>query len=396
MAELHDIETALATLLSDIVPLATELLPLEQAAGRVLAETLYAKHDMPPANNSAMDGYALRAADAGKRLPISQRILAGHAPSPLVQGSCARIFTGGVLPEGADSVVMQENVEVEGNEAFIPTPVEVGNNVRYRGREICAGEPLMVAGERINAAGLGFLASQGIASVNVSRRPRVALLSTGDELIMPGQALAPGQIYNSNRFMLTQMLHDFGAEVMVIDNVIDTFEATRDALKQAAQETDIVVTSGGVSVGEADHVRPAVAELGQIDLWRLAIRPGKPLAMGRIGKARFIGLAGNPVSSFVGSWLFLRPLLGRLMGCPAMQTLPELSAQANFSTRTAGRTHYMRVKVHFDNEGIRAEAYDDQDSSVLRSCVYADALAVIPAHTEISRGDRVRCLHLLA
>ncbi len=393
---MHTLEQALAALLADVAPLSTERVSLAMAAGRVLAETLTAQLDTPPFDNSAMDGYALRAADAGRVLPVSQRIMAGDAAAPLAANSCARIFTGAPLPAGADSVVMQEQVESRDDGVYIPAPLAQGNSVRTRGREITCGETLIEAGTRLNSAALGFIAGQGIAEVAVTRRPRIALLSTGDELKMPGETLAPGQIYNSNRFMLSDLLPRFGAELTRVEHVADTSQATREALARAAAETDVVVTTGGVSVGEADHVRDALEQLGQLDLWRLSIRPGKPLALGRIGDTRFVGLAGNPVSAFVGAWLFLRPLLGALQGAAAMSELPRISARAAFDTTTAARSHYMRVALTFEGGEYHAHAFADQDSSILRSCVQADALAVIPANSSVSVGDIVSCLRLEA
>lgn len=393
--EMHSLEQALSALLAGVMPLGVESVALAEAGGRVLAETLAAHHDIPPFDNSAMDGYALRAADAGQRLRVSQRIQAGQAPTPLEANTCARIFTGAPLPEGADCVVMQERVEPGDSGVSIPGPLAPGQNVRVRGREIEAGAPLIEAGVRLESAAIGFLASQGYARVPVYRRPRIALLSTGDELKMPGEALAPGQIYNSNRFMLGDLLPRFGAEPVMVEHTRDTLEATLDALERAAACADVVVTTGGVSVGEADHVREALERLGKLDLWRLAIRPGKPLALGRIGKARFVGLAGNPVSSFVGAWLFLRPLLGALQGAQDRQALASITARADFETDTAGRTHYMRVTLQHQSGEYRACAFPDQDSSILRSCVGADALAVIAPNKAIRPGDQITCLLLL-
>lgn len=397
MAEggMHSLKQALSALTAGVTPLEVERVALADTGGRVLADTLVAHHDIPPFDNSAMDGYALRAADAGRILSVSQSVRAGQAPVPLEAGTCARIFTGAPLPEGADSVVMQERVEPGAGGVFVPTPLERGNNVRARGREIVTGATLIETGTRLDSAALGLLASQGYTHVPVYRRPRVALLSTGDELRMPGEPLAPGQIYNSNRFMLGDLLPRFGAELVLVEHVADTLKATLEALGRAAAGADVVVTSGGVSVGEADHVRHALERLGRLDLWRLAIRPGKPLALGRIGQARFVGLAGNPVSSFVGAWLFLRPLLGALQGAPHMQTLESLTARADFETATTGRTHYMRVTLSHGEGEYRAHAFPDQDSSILRSCVGADALAVVAPHTAVAPGDRITCLRLL-
>jgi len=399
MDELKPVEAALNALLADVIATPAETVPCDAAAGRVLAEAIEARLDVPAFDNSAMDGYALHHLDAGQRLPVAQRIAAGMPATPLVRGTCARIFTGGALPPGADCVVMQERVTREDDLAHIPADLPAGENVRRRGRDVSAGTRLLPAGERLEAAALGHLAGQGITEVAVRRRPRVALLSTGDEIIDPGTELSDGQIYNSNRPMLKRLLERFGAELVRLESVPDDAAGTRDTLAAAALEADLVISTGGVSVGEEDHVKAALESLGQLDLWRLAIRPGKPLALGRLPGAagqdvRFVGLPGNPVSCFVGAWLFLRPLLGALQGCPALAELPRLPARADFSTSTGPRRHYMRVALAFGEDGILARAFRDQNSGVLSSCIGADALAEIPAESRIEPGDRIDCLWL--
>ncbi|MDR5898647.1 molybdopterin molybdotransferase MoeA [Halomonas vilamensis] len=398
MAELALIDDALSALLADIHPLKSERIALTDAPGRVLAEDVNAQLDVPGFDNSAMDGYALRAADAGKRLPVSQRIAAGVSATPLAPGTCARIFTGGEIPPGADCVVMQERVERDGDVADIPANIPTGDNIRRRGRDVQTGATLLTAGTRLEAAALGHLAGQGVVEVDVRRRPKVALLSTGDEIVDPGKPLAPGQLYNSNRPMLKRLLENFGAEVVSLVSVPDDFAQTVGLLQQAAEDADVVVSTGGVSVGEEDHVKAALEQLGELNLWRLAIRPGKPLALGRLpnsrGGARFVGLPGNPVSSFVGAWLFLRPLMGALLATPALASLPEVTAHAGFSTSTGPRQHYMRVQLRFTPEGALAEAFEDQNSGVLSTCITANAFAVIPPDAQVNEGDRVTCLWL--
>jgi molybdopterin molybdotransferase len=401
MAELQPIEAALKALLADVMPLSAEQIALSDAAGRVMAESVTATLDVPPFDNSAMDGYALRAMDAGKRLPVSQRIAAGSTARPLAVGTCARIFTGGQIPPGADCVVMQERVTEENGEALIPVDVPEGDNVRLQGRDVRQGDVLLNAGERLEAAALGHLAGQGITEVRVRRRPRVALLSTGDEIVDPGTPLKPGQLYNSNRPMLKRLLETFGAEVVQLVSVPDDYAQTVALLNHAAAEADVVVSTGGVSVGEEDHVKAALESLGQLDMWKLAMRPGKPLALGRLprddgSQARFVGLPGNPVSGFVGAWLFLRPLMGGLLGCPALVELPCLTATATFATDTGPRQHYMRVALRFTPSGIEADAFDDQNSAVLSSCIAADALAVIDPHRQVEKGSQVRCLWMVS
>ena len=400
MAELQSVEDALEALLDGVEPVSSEIISTQDAAGRVLAADVQARLDVPPADNSAMDGYALRAEHAGCVLPVSQRIAAGTSPQPLAAESCARIFTGGEIPPGADCVVMQEVIEENADGIRFPDDIQRGNNIRRRGRDVRAGTQLLASGTRLEAAALGHLAGQGITDVTVRRRPRVALLSTGDEIIDPGQPLAPGQIYNSNRAMLKRLLERFGAEIIMIRSVPDDFAMTCATLSEAANQADVVVSTGGVSVGEEDHVKRALEKLGKLDLWRLAMRPGKPLALGRIvradnSEARFVGLPGNPVSGFVGAWVYLRPLLGALLGCTKLAELPRLQARTDFATRTQARRHYMRVMLDFTKQGIVARAFDDQNSAVLSSCVEADALAVIPSHTELIEGDYVECLWLV-
>lgn len=394
MAELQSVERALSALLDRVTPSEIERIDCTQAAGRVLAETVTARLDVPPADNSAMDGYALRHADAGQALPVSQRVAAGHAPEPLARGTCARIFTGGEIPPGADTVVMQERVTMHEQLAIIPDDIECGDNVRRRGRDVRVGTPLLEAGTRLEAAALGHLAGQGITQVAVHRRPRIALLSTGDEIVEPGQSLAPGQIHNSNRPMLSRLLERFGADLVMRSHVADDFATTQRLLRDAAACADIIVTTGGVSVGEEDHVKHALESLGRLDLWQLAMRPGKPLALGRIGETRVVGLPGNPVSCFVGAWVYLRPLIGAFLACPRMATLPRLWARAEFETRTQARRHYMRVGLELTPEGVIAHAFADQNSAVLSSCLEADALAVIPEHTTVRAGEQVECLWL--
>ncbi|MCE8015156.1 molybdopterin molybdotransferase MoeA [Halomonas sp. MCCC 1A17488] len=399
MSELQSVEAALAALLKEVSPVEAETVSCELAGRRVLAEEVIARLDVPPFDNSAMDGYALHHEDAGKRLPIAQRIAAGSEPQPLERGSCARIFTGAPLPPGADCVVMQEKVEFAGDVVAIPGQVPANNNVRHRGSDVAAGAVLLEAGHRLDAAALGHLASQGIVEVAVRRRPRVALLASGDEIVEPGRPLLPGQIYNSNRPMLKELLESFGAEVTFIASMPDDAAGTRAMLALAAEQVDVVVSTGGVSVGEEDHVKSAIEAIGRLDLWRLALKPGKPLALGRLAasdgrEVRFVGLPGNPVSGFVAAWLFLRPLMGALLDCPGLASLPRLSARADFATRTGPRRHYMRVSLGMSEHGITAHAFADQGSAVLSSCVRADALAAIPADSRIEVGDTVECLWL--
>ncbi|MEW6759831.1 MAG: gephyrin-like molybdotransferase Glp [Pseudomonadota bacterium] len=365
------------------------------AAGRVLAATQYATIDVPRADNAAMDGYAVRSADchAGAALPVSQRIAAGQSPAPLAPGSAARIFTGAGIPAGADAVVMQEHCHCadDGRTVTIVRPPAAGRHIRRIGEDIRAGAPLLEAGTRLRAPELAHAASNGLACLPVARRPRVAMLFTGDELVMPGVPLGPGQIYNANRYALGAMLCALGCETSDFGIVPDRLDATRAVLRDAAAGHDLVLSCGGASVGEADHVKPAVAAEGSLDMWKIAIKPGKPLAFGALrrhdgGVAHFIGLPGNPVASFVAFLLFVRPFLLRLQG--ARNVLPRpLSMRADFSVeRPDERLEFLRVRVN-DAGGLVLSG--SQGAAVMSSAVQGSGLALRPPGRAIAAGDTV-------
>ena len=280
------LDEALDRLLSSIRPLAeAEPVSSFDALGRVLAEGVHSALDVPPADNTSMDGYAMRCADvpaAGTLLPVSQRIPAGHVGQPLQPGTAARIFTGAQIPAGADAVVPQEQCEAQGEGVRVGIVPASGQWIRRRGEDVMHGAEVLARGARLTPQALGLAASVGAATLSVSRRPRVALFSTGDELVMPGEPLKPGAIYNSNRFTLRGLIQALGCECNDLGIVPDRLDATRDALRRAAQGNDLIVTSGGVSVGEEDHLRPAVQAEGRLDLWQIAIKPGKPLAFGEV------------------------------------------------------------------------------------------------------------------
>lgn len=373
------------------------------AIGRVLAADVASLLDVPPADNSSMDGYALLAADAvapGTWLDVSQRIAAGAVGEPLRPGTAARIFTGAPMPPGADAVVMQEDGVAEpGSPAAplgrvrierAPAPEQW---VRRRGEDVRQGEIVLRAGTRLTPQALGLAASVGAAALSVAARPRVALFSTGDELVMPGEPLRPGAIYNSNRFTLRALLQASGCEVRDLGIVPDRLDATREALRSAAQGSDLILSSGGVSVGEEDHLRPAVQAEGELDLWKIAIKPGKPLAFGRVGQALFIGLPGNPVSSFVTFLLTVAPVLRALQGAdPALPQAMVLRADFDWP-RPDRRREFLRVRLNGQG-GL--DLFPNQSSGVLTSTVWADGLVDNPPSQAIRRGDLVGFLPMEA
>jgi molybdopterin molybdotransferase len=393
---LLSLDDALARLLAGAAPhriVQTETVSTFDALGRVLAADVPSLLDVPPADNTSMDGYALRVADvpaAGTVLSVSQRIAAGVVGQPLAPGTAARILTGAQVPPGADAVVMQEQCEALDGAVRVNAVPEPGQWVRRRGEDVQQGSTVLAAGTRLTPQALGLVASVGAATLTVLRRPRVALFSTGDELVMPGEPLKPGAIYNSNRFTLRGLLLAAGCEVLDLGIVPDRLDATRAALRRAAEGNDLILTSGGVSVGEEDHLRPAVLAEGSLDLWQIAMKPGKPLAYGRVGSALFMGLPGNPVSSFVTFLLAVAPVLRALQGMP--QALPAYALRADFDwPRPDRRREFLRVKLNAEG-GL--DLFPNQSSGVLTSTVWADGLADVPAGQPVARGDAVRFLPL--
>lgn len=388
------LDEALERLLARVQPLGrSEALPTAEALGRVLAADVVSTLDVPPADNTSMDGYAVCAADVarpGTVLPVAQRVPAGVVGAVLQPGTAARIFTGAQLPAGADAVVMQEQCEAVPGEGLgsvrINAAVEPGQWIRRRGEDVQKAAVVLAAGHRLDAAALGLAATVGAAQLQLACRPRVALFSTGDELVMPGEPLKPGAIYNSNRFTLRGLLQGLGCEVLDLGIVPDKLDATRAALRQAASQADLIITSGGVSVGEEDHLRPAVQAEGELDLWQIAIKPGKPFAYGRVGPSHFVGLPGNPVSSFVTFLLLVRPLILRLQG--ATQLAPRrFSLPAGFAwPRPDKRREFLRVRL---DEAGQLQLFPNQSSGVLSSAVWADGLVDNPPSTAIAAGERV-------
>lgn len=396
---LIDPDVALQRLLGAAKPLAeAETLPTGAALGRVLAADVTSTIDVPPADNTQMDGYALRSADvpaAGTLLPVSQRIPAGVEPQALQPGTAARIFTGGLIPCGADCVVMQEQCSADGDGVTVLVVPKSGDWLRRRGLDVASGRVVLAAGQRLRPQDLGLAASVGVAMLAVRRRPRVAILFTGDELAMPGEPLRPGAIYNSNRFVIQALLQAAGCDVTDFGVVPDKLDATRAALREAALRHDLIVSTGGMSVGEEDHVKAAVQAEGALDLWQIAMKPGKPLAFGHIrrgqdqGDAAFIGLPGNPVSSFVTFLMFVRPYLLALQG--AQQTAPvAFPVRSAFDwPRPDKRREYLRVRLNAQGE---AELFPTQNAAVLTSTVWADGLVDNPPQHPIRRGDMLRYL----
>jgi molybdopterin molybdotransferase len=394
------LDEALAQLLSHAAPLAgIEKVSTFEADGRVLAQDLMSQLQVPPQDNSSMDGYAVRLSDVagqGVVLPVSQRIPAGTAPQPLASGSAARIFTGAPIPQGADAVVMQEDTEAAGDQQVrilrVPEP---GEWIRRSGEDVKRGAVVLCRGERLTPASLGLAASIGLDALEVSRRPRVALFSTGDELVMPGEvspeAMKPGAIYNSNRFFLRALLLRLGCEVNDLGIVPDRREATVQALREAAADCDLILTSGGVSVGEEDHIKPAVQSLGSLDLWQIAIKPGKPFAYGRIRDAHFIGLPGNPVSSFITFVLLVRPFLLKLQG--ATQLAPTAMQLPAYFELARGDRRREFLRARRDHEG-GLELFPNQSSAVLTSTVWGDGLIDNPPGRAIARGELVSFIPL--
>ena len=406
-APLTPLEDALAAVLAQAQPLpGAAFVDLLQADGRVLAADCIAPLQVPPLDNSAMDGYAVRSAEvaqAGTALPVSQRIPAGQVGTALQVGTVARIFTGAPLPPGADAIVMQEDCTVldDGRVRFDAVP-QPGQFVRRAGQDIALGSTALQAGLRLTPAALGLAASLGLAQLPVARRPRVALFSTGDELALPGsiapQDLPPGHIFNSNRYVLASLLQRWGCEVVDGGILLDDRAATHAALAQAAQDCDLLVTSAGVSVGEEDHVRPVVEQLGALSLWKIAMKPGKPFAFGHVrrsggdpaaGRAHFIGLPGNPVSSLITALVLLRPFVLALQGASVVQP-PAHWLTADFEiTQRDSRREFLRARR---NAAGQLELFANQNSGVLTSTVWAEGLVDNPAQTLIARGDSVRFL----
>lgn len=364
-------------------------LAIEETLGLTLAKDQTSQIDVPPADNSAMDGYAINCDALSINEPtefiISQTIAAGSVPQKLVKGTTARILTGAEIPDGANAVVMQEQCKIKDNVVVVPAGIAKHNNIRAQGQDIKIGDRILEQGRVLRPQDIGLLASIGIATVPVFRPLTVAILSTGDELAEPGEALAAGKIYNSNRYLLKGFLKKLNMNILDLGVVRDNLDATKASLVQAAAKADCIISTGGVSVGDEDHVKRAVTELGVLDVWRIALKPGKPLAFGAINNTPFFGLPGNPVSTFVTFLLFVKPFLSLQQG--QTNTSPTaLLLTADFSAKAnPKRQEYVRVRR---NQG-RLDIFPNQSSGVLSSVVQADGLAVIPIGQSINPGDTI-------
>lgn len=388
--KLMPIDEALTLLLKSAKSIReTETIPLIEAKGRILAQDISSMIMVPPADNSAMDGYAVNSSDLSeakeKGLPISQRIPAGVMGSKLEAGTAARIFTGAPIPEGANAVVMQEVCIAEGDTVKITGPISKGMNVRGAGEDINIGDTILVSGIKLKPQDIGLIASVGIGKVSVVKRLKVAIFFTGDEIREPGETLEPGQIYNSNRYIMRGMLENLNCELIDLGIVEDTLAATKNAMKKAAEVADLVMTSGGVSVGEEDYIRIALEELGRLDMWKINIKPGKPLAFGTIDNTPFLGMPGNPVSVFATFCIFARPFILKKQGNTEI-TSNSFMAPAAFTWDKAGKRHeYVRARM----ENGKLEIYSHQGSGVLSSTSWANGLAIIPANKTIQKDDLV-------
>ncbi|MFZ2269209.1 MAG: gephyrin-like molybdotransferase Glp [Azonexus sp.] len=391
MKPMLSFEDALSRLLL-AAPAVSEIeeVPLHAAGGRVLAATLHSAINVPPCDNSAMDGYVVRAADAavaGCRLPVEQRIPAGTVGQPLRAGTAARIFTGAPIPEGGDSVVMQEDCQETADGVQIAQPAILGRHIRRAGEDIHQGAEVLAAGSRLLPQHIGLAASVGLARLPVWRRLKVALISTGDELTPPGEPLKPGAIYDSNRVVLRTLLERLGCVVSDLGLVADRLEPTRAALRAAAADHDLILTSGGVSVGEEDHVKTALQAEGELDLWKIAIKPGKPLAFGSVrkagGAATFIGLPGNPVAALTTFLMLVRPCVVKMQG--AAQCEPRgMRLPAGFSwPKPDKRREFLRARL---DENGQLSLFPNQGSAILSSAVWAEGLINLPPATVVTEG----------
>ncbi len=384
------VEQAKEILLKNIdVVAGTEEVVTLYAAGKILAEPVVSQIQVPPLDNSQMDGYAVNTedfADGRLEFEVTDRILAGHVGNELVKGTCARIFTGAPIPVGSNAIIPQEEATLleNGKVRFEKAP-KAGAWVRKAGCDIEIGDEVLKTGDRMTPAAVGVAASIGVSTIRCYKPIRVALFFTGDELSMPGEPLVEGGIYNSNRFVLRALLHHLGCDVVDYGNVPDTFEATKKAFEKASDKADLILTSGGMSVGEADYIKSAVESIGRLDMWKIAVKPGKPVAKGEVNGVPFIGLPGNPVSGLVTFLVFAQPVILKLSGRNEID-VKGYSLPLAFDWKGGSRREFIRVRRNAKGE---LENYRTQNSAVLSSCTWADGLADIPAGAQLKAGDRV-------
>ncbi len=388
------VEESIEKILSGIKPPEEGVyLPIIESLDRVLHSDVTSQHNVPPKNNSAMDGYAFNTRDCAtfpSTLLVSQRITAGQAPQALTPGTAARIFTGGEIPEGANAVAMQENCEksADGENVTILQNTLANENIRKRGQDIRLGDVILAKGKKLTPADIGLLASVGISSIRVTRKIKVAIVTTGNELIAPGNELLPGKIYNSNAAMLAALLAKSGCDITKQVHVLDSYEDTKKTLAESAENADIVLSCGGVSVGEEDHVKSAVESIGSLDFWKVRLKPGKPLAVGNIGGSIYFGLPGNPVSSFVTFLLFVLPAIRKLEGRP-YSSPRSIHLPLDFSIqKPRTRREYLRVNI----DSSRVQSFKNQSSGVLSSASWANALAIVPEDTTFDMGDMIEVI----
>lgn len=391
---LMSVDDAITQLLSHTTAVVdTETVTITNALHRVLAQDVSSGIDVPGYDNSAMDGYAVRSADCqsmGAVLAVSQRIPAGSIGVALKPGEAARIFTGAPIPAQADAVVMQElcNREDDSDQVIVNHAVVVGENIRCAGEDIANGEIVLSAGTRLRQQELGLLASVGVAKVEVYRKVRVACFFTGDELVNPGDSLQPGQIYNSNRFTINGFLQSQDCEINDYGIVPDNLDATLEVVQAAAEQADLILTSGGVSVGEEDYVRIALQQIGKLEFWRIKMKPGKPVAFGKVGRALFLGLPGNPVSVFVTAQIFACPVIRKLQA-QTDYSQQVFNVRAGFEWPTVARQEYLRAKLSYQNGEAVAEIYPHQGSGVLSSACWADGMVMVKPDNAVQQGDWV-------
>ncbi|WP_319558190.1 gephyrin-like molybdotransferase Glp [Thiomicrorhabdus sp.] len=389
-------EEALYALLSDVqITDKTETIHVADGLLRILAEDIVSSVNVPPHDNSQMDGYALHSYDLehGNTFPVSQRIAAGEVGTELEHGTLARIFTGAPIPPGANQVVMQEDTEEVAGQIQVKIGVKPGENIRKKGEDIRAGEVILKAGTRLRPQELGLISSIGIGEIVVYQPLKIATFTTGDELLEPGDQPQEGKIYNANRYTLSGLIPQLGFELVDMGRVEDTLEATIEAMKQAAAVADVVMTTGGVSVGEEDHIKPALETLGELHMWKVKMKPGKPIAYGKIGMEKgfvpFIGLPGNPVSAFATFKLFARPYLMKMQGATELSSRP-IWLKADFDWPKANfRRDFLRARIVNKRQESVVEIFPHQGSGVLMSASWAEGFAVIPEDTTIAKGDKV-------